>query len=125
VSISVLSAAASFREALAGFEAGLISGADCALLARELAATEKACAAARLLAAASAVEAGAYREHGFKDGAAWLAQQTGTTGTQARQALETASRLDDCPDTGHNLYRVAEAACSNEATPPTTERLKS
>jgi hypothetical protein len=96
---SVPSAAAALRQALAGFEPGLFSGAECARVAEELAATEKACAAARLLAAGRAVESGAHGERGFKDGASWLAQQSGCTGTQARQALETASRLGDCPDT--------------------------
>jgi hypothetical protein len=46
-----------------------------------------------------AVGSGAHRERGFKDGHSWLAQQSGTTGTQARQALETANRLEACPDT--------------------------
>ncbi len=96
---AVLSAAASLREALAGFEAGLLSGADCALVAEQLATTEKACAALRLVAAARAVECGAHHQRGFKDGAAWLAQQSGSTGAQARRALETAGRLEDCPDT--------------------------
>jgi hypothetical protein len=84
---------------LVSFEPDLLSGIDCARVADELAATEKACAAARLLAAGRAVESGAHGERGFKDGASWLAQQSGTTGTQARQALETANRLGDCPDT--------------------------
>jgi hypothetical protein len=40
VSHSVLAAAAGLREALAGFEPGLLSGIDCARVADELAATE-------------------------------------------------------------------------------------
>jgi hypothetical protein len=99
VSVSVLAAAVSLREALAGFEPGVFSGSDCARLAEELAATEKACAAARVLAATRAVESGAHREQGFTDGAAWLARASGGTGSQCRQALETAKRLEDCPDT--------------------------
>jgi len=99
VSHSVLQAAAALREALAQFEPGLLSGRDCARVADELAATEKACAAARVLAAGKAVAAGAHREDGFQDGAAWLAQQSGTTAGQARQALDMAGRLPDCPDT--------------------------
>lgn len=91
------------RAALAGFDAGIYSGEDCAVLADELAATEKACAAARLLAACRAVEAGAHRERGFSDGADWLARQSGTTGSQARRALDTARRLGDCPDTRNAL----------------------
>jgi HNH endonuclease/Domain of unknown function (DUF222) len=99
VSSSVLAVAAALREALSGFEPRLLTGADCAHLAEELAATEKACGAARLLAAARAVETGCHKERGFKDGASWLAQQAGSTGNQARQDLETASSLEKCPDT--------------------------
>ena len=91
------------RVALAGFDAGVYSGADCAVLADELAATEKACAAARVLAACRAVEAGVHRERGFAGGADWLARQSGTTGSQARKALDTARRLGDCPDTREAL----------------------
>jgi hypothetical protein len=100
---SVLGAASALRAALMSFEPGEFSGADCARLADELAVTEKACATARLLAAARAAQAGAHRERGFKDPAAWLARQSGTTGTQAREALQMAERLDDCPDTKQAL----------------------
>jgi hypothetical protein len=100
---SLLLEAASFREILAGFDPHLLSGGDCARVAEDLAATEKACAAARLLASARAVAAGAHRDRGFRDGAAWLSQQSGTTGTAARQALETADRLDDCSATREAL----------------------
>jgi hypothetical protein len=70
--------AASFRQACAGFEPELLSGADCAALAEELAATEKACGAARLLAAARAVACGAHQARGFTTGlpgwpARWVA----------------------------------------------------
>ena len=81
MSAVLLAAAAGLRAVLAGFEPGVWSGADCARVAEELAVTEKACAAARLLAAARAVEAGAHKEQGFSDGAAWLAQQSGSTGS--------------------------------------------
>ena len=76
---AVLSAASAalFREACAGFEPELLSGTDCAVLAEELAATEKACAGARLLAAARAVSCGAHQGRGFPDGAAWMARQVG------------------------------------------------
>ena len=57
------------------------------------------CRSACLLAAARAVESGAHRQRGFTDGHAWLAQQSGTTSTQARQALQTVNRLEDCPHT--------------------------
>ena len=100
---SVLEAAVALREALAGFEPGEFSAADCARLADDLAVTEKVCATVRLLALARAAQAGVHQQRGFKDGAAWLARQSGTTGSQARQALETAQRLADCPDTKEAL----------------------
>jgi hypothetical protein len=103
VSGSVLAAACALRAALMRFEPGEFSGADCVRLADELAVTEKACATARLLASARAAQAGAHKERGFKDAAAWLARQSGTTGTQAREALQTAQRLEDCPDTKQAL----------------------
>ncbi len=96
---SVLECARALRVALSGFCSELVCGGDCARLAEELAATEKACAAVRVLAAARAVEAGAHRERGFADGAKWLARQSGSTAGQAREALQTANRLADCPDT--------------------------
>jgi hypothetical protein len=103
VSSSVLAAAAALRDALTRFEPGEFSGADCARLAEELAVTEKACATVRLFALARATEAGVHKERDFKDGAAWLARQSGTTGSQAREAFETAQRLGDCPDTKEAL----------------------
>jgi Domain of unknown function (DUF222)/HNH endonuclease len=100
---SVLTASVALREALAGFEPGQFCAGDCARLAEELAVTEKACASARLLAMARATEAGVHKERGFKDPASWLARQSGTTSTQAREALETAQRLGQCPDTQEAL----------------------
>jgi len=82
---------------LAEFDPRLLSGADCALLAETLAATEKACAAARATAAARAIECRAHTERGFADGIAWLARHTGTTTGAARQAVQTAAALGDCP----------------------------
>jgi 5-methylcytosine-specific restriction endonuclease McrA len=103
VSPSLRETTACLRQALAGFEPGLLSGADCAQLAEELAATEKACAAARLLAAARAVSCGAHQQRGFSDGAAWMARQVGSTTGQAREALGTAAGLSDCPGTREAL----------------------
>ncbi len=95
----MLAVAAALRDALGRFDPRVYSGPDCARLAEELAVTEKACAAARLLAAARAVEGGVAQGRGFSDGAAWLARHTGATANQARKALATARSLEDCPDT--------------------------
>lgn len=95
----VLAAAAALRTALAGFDPAVLRGADCARVAEDLATTEKACRTVRLLTAARAVDAGAHLSAGFRDGAAWLARQSGVTGQQAKRDLETADRLEDCPET--------------------------
>ncbi len=96
---SAAAAAASFRQMLAGLSPELASGTDSAVFSDDLAATEKACAAARLLFSARAVACGVHKQRGFNDGAAWMARQVGGTTGQARQALETAAGLADCPGT--------------------------
>ena len=120
---SLRDTAACLREALAAFDPDLLSGTDCAHAAEELAATEKACAAARLLAAARAVVCGAHRERGFSDGAAWMARQVGGTTGQARQALGTAAGLTGCPATREALLggeiSLAQAAEITRAEPET------
>ena len=75
----VVSAAERLRDALTGFDAGCYSGWECALIVEALAVTEKACSAARALAAVRAVAEGAHRERGFADGERWLARKTGST----------------------------------------------
>lgn len=74
---SLLSLASSLREALANFEPSALSGEDCALLAEDLAATQKACAAAGVLAARRAADCSAHRTRGFADANAWLARLSG------------------------------------------------
>lgn len=96
---SVLAAAAALRASLAGFDPALVEGSDCARISEELAVTEKACQSVRLLTAARAVGSGAHLAGGFRDGASWLARQSGTTGQQARRDLQTARMLEDCPQT--------------------------
>ena len=99
MSSALLSTAASLRAQLAAFQPGELTGTDSALVADELAATEKACAAVRLLAAARAIQCRAHESRGFNDGAAWVARQGGVTATAARQALEAVAGLQDCPGT--------------------------
>jgi hypothetical protein len=95
VSGSIVAATVALREALCGFDADVVSGAECARLAGELAATEKACAGVRLLAAARAVSCKAHEEQGFNDGAEWLATQAGISPGEAKRNLHTAARLGD------------------------------
>jgi hypothetical protein len=87
------------RAELAGFEPGLCLGEDCAVVAEELAATEKACAAVRARAAARAADCGAHRQKGFADAADWLARASGTSTVAARAEMDTARALEELPDT--------------------------
>ncbi|MDA8309915.1 MAG: DUF222 domain-containing protein [Actinomycetota bacterium] len=95
----VLEASRGLRALLADFDATLVPGPDCALVAEELAITEKACSGSRLLAAARAVECGAHKEAGAADPVSWLSRQGGTTGRDARKGLELAKVLDAHPAT--------------------------
>jgi hypothetical protein len=90
VSEGVLEAAAGLREALAGFDPAGRSAEQCAVAVEVLAATAKACDAARVLAAVRAAECGAHRRRGFADPVDWLAQQTGSSAGAARDALDVA-----------------------------------
>ncbi|MDQ6617885.1 MAG: HNH endonuclease [Actinomycetota bacterium] len=90
-------------DTIAATDPDLLSGVDCAQLAELLARTEKRCAALRALAAARAAHCGAHKTRGYSNAATWLAQITGTTTGEARAALDTADRLDDCADTKEAL----------------------
>jgi Domain of unknown function (DUF222) len=103
VSSVEVSAAERLRDTLSTFDPDRRTGSECALIAEAMAATEKACAAVRVLAAARAVNEGSHRERGFSDGERWLAQHTGSTRHDARRALQTAEQLEDCPDTKQAL----------------------
>lgn len=96
---ALLDAIAAFRAALAAFDPEVCSAADCAVAAEALARAEKLSAAKRVLASARAVKTGAYAGRGDRDGPAWLARQTGTSVREAREALDVAERLDECPET--------------------------
>ncbi|MGH9100247.1 MAG: hypothetical protein ACRDV8_08470, partial [Acidimicrobiales bacterium] len=95
------------RVGLSGFDPGACSGTECATLADELSTTEKACSAARLLAASRAIACGGLEEAGTPDPVAWVARQGGTTGSDARQALELAKSLEDHPATRAALLEGA------------------
>jgi hypothetical protein len=84
---------------LVDFDPSLLSGAECVTVVETLAAIEKRCAAARIRAAARAADCRAPAAKGFPDPVEWLARQSGTTTGEARNALKTASLLDDCPQT--------------------------
>ncbi|MGH9038143.1 MAG: DUF222 domain-containing protein [Acidimicrobiia bacterium] len=95
----LLALARALRAALVAFDARLYAGEDAAVVAEELAATVKACAAAQVLATARAAACGAHRQKGFADAADWLARAAGTSTGEARTQLETALALGEMPDT--------------------------
>src|SRR6476661_8103915 len=81
------------------FDAGTLSGGDCARLVTKFARAEKALAAARVRAAARAAECNEHRKAGFTDPSEWLSRHAGTTARNARGQLDTMKRLELCPDT--------------------------
>ncbi len=86
------------RAALVDYQPDGWSGEDCAVLAEELATTEKVCAAARVRAAGRAGACGAHKERGFADVADWLARASGSTAGSAKAALDTAAALESQPE---------------------------
>jgi hypothetical protein len=99
VGLAVLDAAAVLLEELGRFEPGELTGSDCARVVGVLVRAKNACAAVIAMAGHRAVESGVAQSTGFKDGAAWLASQAGSTPGQARQELDAAGRLDRLPET--------------------------
>ena len=90
------SIAAQLRAAASEFEADRWSGADCAAIAEELALAEKACAAARVRAAARALECNA-------GDVEWVARTSGSTAAEARAMLSTVTTAAGCPATNDAL----------------------
>ncbi len=87
MALALVEQAVAFQAALAGFDPGVVSGAECARLVEVLAGAQKACAAA---VARCAARAGVTAE--------WLAGTTGTAAGPARSMLETVAELDErCP----------------------------
>jgi hypothetical protein len=70
--------AAQLRAALASADPGSTAGPVCGDIAEELAATEKACAAARLRYAVRATDCGEHARRGFTDPNAWIARTAGS-----------------------------------------------
>jgi len=100
---SLLDAVRALSGLLASFEPEAFSGDDCATLSEELGRAEKACAAARVRAAARAAETGAHHRRGHANAADWLARIAGSSVGQARAALDTAGALREGPATKEAL----------------------
>ncbi|HTX63320.1 MAG TPA: hypothetical protein VMD28_06750, partial [Acidimicrobiales bacterium] len=124
----VVEAAEAFLACAAGFDLTAETTSDCRSVAELAARVEKAAGGMRLLAAARAVEGGAHKDAGMSDPVSWMARQGGTTGAQARQALELARTLDAHPDTKDALLSgavsiaQAEEVARSEAELPGSER---
>jgi hypothetical protein len=88
--------AGQLRVLLRDFQPELLSGADCALLAEDLATTAKACSAASARAAARAL-------HCNQGDVEWVARTSGSTPAQARAALSTVTAAAVCPATSEAL----------------------
>ena len=90
---TLLAQAAALRASLASFDPAVLPGDDAATVAEALAATEKACAAARARAGLRAAECRSHERRGFVDAAEWLARVSGSTRGEAHAALATASAV--------------------------------
>ena len=91
------------RSLLAALDPAALAGDECVRLVSELAATENACASARVRAAAQAAATGAHRQSGFRDAHEWMARQAGCSTAKARAALNTEGVLGDHPSTAGAL----------------------
>jgi hypothetical protein len=92
------------------FEPAVLSARDAARVVEDAAAIEKMAATVKSLAAARVAETGVWKEGGDRSAAHALARTTGTTVGQAKDALETARRLED-------LSATADAARTGELSP--------
>ena len=123
----LLDLARTVRELATGFDAALVSGEVAVAVVEELAATEKACAAARARAAVRAAECRGHERRGFADAADWLARVAGSTRGEARSALSTTAAAEGCPVTkaalaaGELSLHQAQVITRTEARCPGSE----
>lgn len=95
--------AQAFRDELAAFDPAVVPGDDAAVVAEQLALTEKACAAGRARAAVRAAECRSHERRGFADAADSLARASGSTRGEAQAAMATAAAVDRDSPTGRAL----------------------
>ncbi|MBI2169695.1 MAG: DUF222 domain-containing protein [Actinobacteria bacterium] len=126
--MSIQLATKALRDALFGLEPALYSGEDAAVLAEDLARTEKVVATARARMAARAAECGAHRGKGHASSTEWMARISGKTAGEARREFETTAALDGLsPETktevadGTLSLAEAEEIAKTEASCPGTE----
>src|SRR5437764_73570 len=114
----------------AGFDAALISAADAARVVADASAIEKMAATVKALAAARLAETELWRRDGDRSPAHHLARTTGTSVSQAGEAIETAKRLQQLDKTNAAARRgelspqqAAAIADAASADPSAEERL--
>ena len=110
-------------DALAAFEPGRYSGADCVALTELLSRTANSCQVAGARAATKVAECGAYRDRGFTNPVDWLARAAGSSVRAARAALGTVAAVKDCPATRDALVagKVSLAQAAEITTVPEDE----
>lgn len=120
------------RSALAGyavgFDASVLTVEDAAAVVTSMSRIENMASVIKAKAAARAADGGRWRSDGDRSPAHHLARTTGTTVGAAREALETAKRLEELPVTDerarHGDLSPAQAAAVAEAATadPSAER---
>jgi hypothetical protein len=102
---SVALAAHALHAELQSFQAAILTGDECAALVAALARVERACAAARVEAAARAVACGSHAKDGPGSPADWLARTSGSPSGQARAELDTLVLAESRPATREAMRR--------------------
>jgi hypothetical protein len=102
---SIARAAQALHAELQCFEAAFLTGDECAALVASLARVERACAAARVEAAARAVACGSHAKEGPGSPADWLARWSSSPSGRARAELDTIALAESRPATREALRR--------------------
>ena len=113
----IVAAAKAFLSCASEFDASGTAPSECVVVTEVAPRVEGASGALRMLAGARAAAAGTHREAGLPDASAWLARHGGTTGRDAKAALELALSLDTHPRTKQALLEgSASVAKAKEIT---------
>ena len=101
--VDVEAGCSAFAKLLDSWCPEVFSGEECAVVAELLADAAKRCAARTAVFAARAADCQAYKGRGYSNARVWLADKAGMSWGQAGAALDTAGRLDSCPETKEAL----------------------
>ena len=85
------------KSCIGGLDAGQLSGTEAMELCARFAEVERLGAAGRLVTAERVAATEVWRRGGSRTAAHWVARHTGTDPERAKDALETAGRLGECP----------------------------